>query len=294
MGPPGARRPEATEGVRTVGLLCGAGVLPLRVAVDLRRRGYRIVAVGIRGEADAALGDLVDECHWSGIAKLGRWLSIFTRAHADVLLMLGGIRKARMFGDKLAMLPDWKSVRFWYGRLRSRQDHTILGAVAGEFESAGIRVGTLVDYCPGLMAEPGRLGGPPPNGDQWEDIRFAWPICKQVAGLQIGQCIVVKDRAVIAVEGIDGTDAVLERGGRLAGGGAVAVKVARDGHDDRFDLPCIGPETVDTLECAGVVVLAVEAGQTIVLDRDDVRARAERSGVCVLAVGPDDLGEAGP
>jgi len=277
-----------------VGLLCGAGDLPLRVAEALRRRGCRVVAIGIKGEADPALDGAADEVHWTGIAKLGRWIKLFSKARVDVLLMLGAIQKRKMFGDVAALLPDWRSLRLWYEQLKAREDHTILGAVADEFEKAGIPVRSVVDYCPELLAPPGPLTRREPTEAQWGDIRFAWPIVKQVAALQIGQCIVVKDGAVVAVEGIDGTDATLERGGRLTGGGAVAVKVAKEGHDERFDIPCIGPSTADTLARSGVAVLAVEAGRTIALDRDEMARRADQEGVCIVATSGEQLGERGP
>ncbi len=274
-----------------VGLLCGAGALPLRAAEALKKHGSRVVAVGIEGEADAAIERLADEVHWTGLARLGRWIRIFRDARAEAVLMVGGIEKSRMFGDKGLMVPDWESVKLWYGRLKGKQDHSILGAVADRFEEAGLPVRSIVQYCPELLVPAGRLSGTEPTAQQWRDIRFAWPIAKQVAALQIGQCIVVKEEAVVAVEGIDGTDATLRRGGRLAGDGAVAVKVAKEGHDERFDIPCIGPQTVDTLAEAAIAVLAVEARSTIALDREEMEQRANRLSVSIVAVSDAQMTE---
>ncbi|KPK61726.1 MAG: hypothetical protein AMK73_07880, partial [Planctomycetes bacterium SM23_32] len=262
---------SASSGGRTVGLLCGAGLLPLRVAASLRSRGFRVVAIAIKGEADAAVESVADEVHWTGLAKLGQWIRLFKSAGADAVLMCGAVRKQRMFGSKAAMLPDWRTVRLWFGRTRTKEDHAILGAVADEFAREGMPVGSVRDYCPELLIPRGCVGRRRPTERQWRDIRFGWPIAKQVAALQIGQCIVVKEQAVVAVEGIDGTDATLERGGALAGGGAVAVKVPKESHDERFDIPCIGPETVEVLMRSGVGALAVQAGGTILLDADAVR-----------------------
>jgi len=286
-----AARPPDSASARCVGILCGSGLLPLRVAESLTGAGARVVAIGIEGEADPAIQEAAAEVHWTGLAKLGHWVSILRKAGAGEMLMCGAIRKGRMFASKAAMLPDWRSVKLWYGRLASKGDHTILGALVEEFEKEGIRVRSVPECCPELMAPAGCLTRRSPGRQQWRDIRFGWPIVKQVAALQIGQCIVVKDQAVVAVEGIDGTDATLERGGALAGKGAVAVKVAKEGHDPRFDLPSIGPDTVDTLQRTGVAVLAVEAGQTILLDAAEVADRAERAGVCIIALGPDELRE---
>ncbi|MFO7955574.1 MAG: UDP-2,3-diacylglucosamine diphosphatase LpxI [Candidatus Brocadiia bacterium] len=274
----------------TVGLLCGAGDLPLQAARALRERGCRVVAVALKGEADPAVEEIADEVHWTGLAKLGRWLRVFRRAEVDTMLMLGGVRKERMYENKLSLLPDWQSVKLWYRKLTSKEDHTILEAVADEFENAGIPVSSIVDICPELLVREGCLTRREPTEAQWRDIRFAWPIAKQIAALQIGQCVVVKEEAVIAVEGIDGTDATLRRGGRLAGGGAVAVKVAKQGHDERFDIPCIGPETVEVLEESGVAVLAMEAGRTILLNPDEVAAKADRARLCIVATALEDEG----
>jgi hypothetical protein len=276
---------------RTVGILCGSGLLPLRVAQSLKARGARVVGVGIRGEAEEEVARVADRWHWAGLARLGRWIRLLKSANADVMLMCGSIRKQRMYDSKLAMLPDLRTIKLWYGRLRSRQDHTILGAVADEFDKEGIAVGSIPEFCPDLLAPAGPLTERRPTRAQWRDVRFGWPMAKQIAAMQIGQCIVVKDGAVLAVEGIDGTDATLERGGRLAGGGAVAVKVPREGHDERFDIPCIGPDTVDTLARAGVDVLAVEAGRTIALDRPEVERRARDAGVCIVAVTPAQMAD---
>ncbi|MGD2175289.1 MAG: hypothetical protein PVJ27_07795, partial [Candidatus Brocadiaceae bacterium] len=162
------------------GLLCGAGGLPRHVAASLSRRGCTVVAVGIKGEADPALEEVVEELHWTGIARLGRWLKVFRQADVDVLLMVGAIRKQRMFGSKAAMLPDWRSIKLWYEQTASKQDHTILEAVADAFEKEGVPVGSVVDYCPDLLAPEGSLTSEEPSAAQWRDIRFAWPIAKEV------------------------------------------------------------------------------------------------------------------
>ncbi|MHC4593297.1 MAG: LpxI family protein [Planctomycetota bacterium] len=181
-GEPAGSKPQ------TVGILCGGGQVPLRVAEALASRGGRVVAVGIKGEADPAIESAAQEVHWAGLAQLGRWIRLFKSAGVDMLLMCGGIRKQRMFDNKVAMLPDWRTVKFWYGRLRSREDHTILGAVADEFEKEGIPVGSIAALCPELVVPAGCLTGRRPTKQQWRDIRFGWPIAKQVAALQVGQC----------------------------------------------------------------------------------------------------------
>ncbi|MCD6416184.1 MAG: UDP-2,3-diacylglucosamine diphosphatase LpxI [Planctomycetes bacterium] len=272
-----------------VGLLCGSGLLPLRVAQALKGKGANLVVIGIKGEADPEIEQMADDVRWTGLARLGQWRRIFRDAGVEVVLMVGAIRKRRMFRGMASLAPDLQSMKLWYERLRSKEDHTILEAVADSLEEAGLRVGSVAEHCPELLARQGCLTQREPRAEQWDDIRFAWPILKQVSALQIGQCLVVKGMAVIAVEGIDGTDATLRRGGRLAGGGAVAVKVAKEGHDPRFDLPCVGPDTVRVMAESGVAVLAVEADRTIMLDRELMARRAIEAGVCVLAISGDDI-----
>lgn len=275
---------------RVVGLLCGSGLLPVRVAEALRRRGVRVVAVAIKGEASESVEDAADETVWTGIAKLGRWIRVFKKAGAQVVLMAGGIGKEAMYASRMSLMPDWRSARIMLKQVANRGDHTILAAVADEFGAEGMPVGSVVDYCPDLLFQAGCLTESKPDDAQWADIRYAWPLIKQIASMQIGQTIVVKNKAVVAVESIDGTDETLKRGGRLARGGAVAVKVAKEGHDMRFDIPSIGPSTVDTLVQSEVSVMAVEAGFTILLDPDEVKRRATSAGVCILAVEAAEMG----
>jgi UDP-2,3-diacylglucosamine hydrolase len=288
--------PTGQDGAgRTVGLLCGGGDLPLYMINALHARGHRVVAVGIRGEADPDVIGHADEVHWGGIAQIGRWIRAFKKAGVRAMLMVGGVRKRRMFDNKLAMIPDLRTVRFYYRKITSREDHTLLGAMAEEFEDEGISVRSVIDYCPELLVHRGCLTRTRPTRRQWADIRFAWPLIKKIAALQIGQTIVVKHLAVLAVEAIDGTDRTLERGGGLGRGGplrrggAVAVKVAREKHDVRFDIPCIGPKTVDILKRSGIKVLAVEAGRTILLGPEAVRSKADAAGVCIVAVTEQDV-----
>ena len=174
-----AARPPESASARCVGILCGSGLLPLRVAESLSGSGARVVAIGIEGEADPAIEEAAAEVHWTGLAKLGHWVSILRKAGAGEMLMCGAIRKGRMFASKAAMLPDWRTVKLWYGRLASKGDHTILGALVEEFEKEGIRVRSVPECCPELMAPAGCLTRRSPGRQQWRDIRFAWPIVKQ-------------------------------------------------------------------------------------------------------------------
>jgi len=279
--------PESDAAPEAIGMIAGSGLLPVCFARGARKRGIRVVAAAIKGEASPELAKEVDQIHWTGLARLGSWINVFKRAGIDRAVLCGGVTKRRMF-DNLAsasLLPDVRSARLWYKKLKSHEDHTVLEAVADELEAEGIRVESSVLYCPELLVEEGSLTKKVPTPKQWEDIRFGWPIVKQIAALQIGQCIVVKNKTVIAVEGIDGTDATLRRGGTLGRGAVTALKVAKEGQDERFDIPCIGPQTIGIMAEAGVAVLAIEAGKTILLEQEETRKRAERAKVVVVGVG---------
>ena len=277
------------QGERTVGLLAGSGLFPICFARGARAHGVRIVAIAIEGEASPELAAHVDEIHWTGLARLGQWIRIFKQAGVKHAVMCGAVRKAAMYPNPSRLLPDLRSAKLWYKKLRSREDHTLLGAVAEEFEREGIKLESSVLYCPELLASPGCLTSRKPTRREWSDIRFAWPAVKQIAAMQIGQTVVVKDGAVIAVEAMEGTDEALRRGGKIARRGAVAVKVAKEGHDERFDIPCIGPDTVDVLVETRISVLAVEAGKTIVLEKDEVARKANRAKVTIVALTGQDI-----
>lgn len=276
-------------GDRTVGLLAGGGLFPICFARAARAHGVRVVAVALKGEADPALEQHVDEIHWAGLAKLGQWIKVFKRAGVRHAVMCGAITKSNMYRNFAGMMPDMRTTKFWLSKLRSREDHTVLGALAEEFESDGIHIESSVLYCPELLAPAGCLTRRQPTEDQWADVRFGWPLIKQIAAMQIGQTIVVKDRAVIAVESMEGTDEALRRGGRIGRGAATAIKVAKDGHDPRFDIPCVGPDTVDVLKESGVSLLAVQAGNTILLEREETIRKADAAKVVLLSLRESDL-----
>ena len=269
-----------------VGMVAGGGMFPFCVARGAREQGVRVVAAAIKDEADPALEEEVDEIHWTGLARLGSWIRIFRRAGVDRVVMCGNITKTRMFDGwgGWSHFPDFRSARLWFRKLRSHEDHTVLDGVVEEFESAGITVESSVLFCQNLVARKGCLTNREPTGDEWEDIRFAWPRAKRLAEMQIGQSLVVKNKTVVAVEGVDGTDATIRRAGRLTDAGAVAVKLARPDHDERFDIPCIGPDTVKVMAEANVSALAIEADNTLVLARDETVNKADSAGIAITAL----------
>ncbi|GBD36757.1 hypothetical protein HRbin36_01885 [bacterium HR36] len=272
-----------------IGLLAGSGQLPLAIAVALKKRNQRVVCVFIREEADAQLQKLCWRFYWAGLTKLGRMIRCFRREGVVRIILAGKVHKARMFTPWRAwrLLPDWRGIVFWLFR-REKQDHrddALTLQILREFERDGMTFEPAVKWCPELLAPAGILTRRPPTSEQWADIRFGWRLAREIGRLDIGQSILVKERAVLAVEALEGTDRAIVRAGELCpAGGFTLVKVAKPQQDPRFDLPTIGPDTVQVMHRAGGRVIAIEAGKTIVLDREQTLCLADRLGLVIVAL----------
>lgn len=279
-----------------LGLIAGEGELPLLVARNARGAGRRVCTVALRGHADRQLRELSDEFCWRGVAQLGRWIRALRRFGCDEVVMVGRVSKTGMFAGPrwlqwLQYLPDLTSIRVWYFATRDKRNDTLLGAVADEMKRRGLTMIDSTRYIPEALATEGWLtaGGVCPAAAApagvLADARFAWPLIKQIAALDIGQAIAVKEREVIAVEAIEGTDRLIERSGALCRqGGWTLVKVAKPDQDMRFDVPTVGPQTIENLHAARGAGLVVEAGKTILLEREKTLELARRYGVTVIAL----------
>jgi len=266
-----------------LGLVAGRGRLPFEIARAARGRGMRLAAVGFRGDTDPALARAVDQLTWLHLGELEALIATLRRAGARDVVMAGKILKTRMYGDLASLRPDPRAIALIAG-LGDRSDDAILGAIADELAGEGIRLRPQAELVPELLAGPGALGKVEPTAVQRADAAFGWRIAKALGQVDVGQTVVVRDRAVMALEAIEGTDAAILRGGRLAGPGAVVVKVAKPRQDPRFDLPAVGPDTVEVLARAGAAALAVEAGATVVVDRDALASRADALGIAVFGI----------
>lgn len=272
-----------------LGLIAGEGELPKLVAQGARRCGRRVAIVALRNCADPSLRVSADFFCWRGIARLGSWIRTLKRRGCKQVIMVGRVRKREMFSGPrwrqwLQYVPDWTSVRVWYVHAHDKRNATLLGAVADQMERKGL---TLIDstaYCPELLAPEGVLTPSDPPRFVREDAEFAWPLAKQIATMDIGQSVAVKEREIIAVEAIEGTDALIERAAALCRAGKwTLVKVAHPKQDMRFDVPTIGPATIERLARARAAGLVIEAGKTIVLNREEVLALAKRYGIAILS-----------
>ncbi|MGA9449871.1 MAG: UDP-2,3-diacylglucosamine diphosphatase LpxI [Verrucomicrobiia bacterium] len=269
--------------LESLGLIAGNRSLPLEFARQARAAGVkRLVAVAFENETDPVLAPLVDEIVWLKVGQLSRMISAFTDRGIRQCVMVGQIAPKNLFD----LRPDLRAMGLWL-RLPQKNAHTIFGAIADELKKDGVELIDATPWLAPLMPAAGFHLGPPLSDAQRADVEFGFRIAKEVARLEIGQTVVVKSGTVLAVEGFEGTDKCLARGGELAGkdGGAVAVKVAKLDHDMRFDIPCVGAGTMEACAAAKIAVLALEAGKTLLLERKACEALAQKNKLALAIIG---------
>lgn len=267
-----------------IGLIAGKGQFPLLFARAARRQGLEVVAVAHQGETDPALESLVHQCHWIFVGQLGKLISAFQKAGVSRAVMAGGVSRGRLFRD---FRPDFKALNL-VRRVGAGHDDRLLRGLAEELEKSGITIISPLLYLQDLLAPPGCLTRRRPSPQELEDIAYGFEIAQAVGRLDLGQCVVVHRQVVTALEAIEGTDEAIRRGGRLAGKGAVVVKVCKPGQDLRFDLPSVGVGTIETMQEVEAKVLAVEAGKTLIFDREEMVALADQAGIAVWGVTPEE------
>lgn len=253
-----------------LGLIAGSRNLPLVLAREARAAGVpRIVAVGFESETDPQLAELVDELVWLRVGQLGKLIEALASRGVKQCVMAGQLAPNNLFEVR----PDLRAMGVLL-RLKERNAHTIFGAVADELAKEGVELISAVPWLKSVMPGAGFKLGRALSPEQNADVAFGLRIAREVSRLEIGQSVVVKEGTVLAVEGFEGTDKCLARGGELAGksGGAVAVKVAKENHDMRFDIPCVGTRTIQTCLDHGIEVLAFAAERTLLLDLPEVEA----------------------
>lgn len=271
-----------------VGLIAGQGSLPLAVARGIKAAGHPLVVVALTDQADPALAELADRFTWAGITRLNKWIRILRRGGARRAVMIGRVSKRRMFAPfrLLRYFPDWRAIRLFYVRIRhDRRNEAVLRAIADELASEGIELTDSTQYCSEALADAGAMTRRAPSDREQGDIDFACPLVRRCAELDIGQAIAVREREVIAVEAIEGTDRMIARAGELCpSGGWVLVKVAKPGQDMRFDVPTIGPATVENMKQAGGAVIALQAGKVLIAEREQTLALADKLGVAIVGI----------
>ena len=271
-----------------LGLIAGGGKLPLLVAQGMREAGIRVIGIGLRDHYDPSLASMCDQFSVAGVLRISRWINTLRRAGITEAVIVGRVGKARMHQPLrwLRQMPDWRAARVWYRRLgNDRRNNTVMSALADELRDSGI---TLIDstaYITRHLAHEGIMTRVGTSRQHDADISDGWPMLRRVVSLDIGQSIAICGGRVIAVESLEGTDAMIERAGGLNGAGWTLLKAPAVDHDMRFDVPAIGPTTIERMARARGGCLALNAGRVIMIEKDKVLATAERLGIPIIGIG---------
>ncbi|MBX7186195.1 MAG: UDP-2,3-diacylglucosamine diphosphatase LpxI [Vicinamibacteria bacterium] len=263
-----------------LGLIAGNGRFPFLVAEAARKRGRRIVLIRLREETDPGLEDLVDEAHEVSLGQLGSCIAALRKAGVAEAIMAGQVRHRQIFSG---IVPDLTLMGV-LARLAFKNTDSLIGGVADALEREGIRLMSSVELLSDQLADEGAMSGRRPSSDEQKAIEYGVRIATELGRLDLGQTVVVKDRAVVALEAMEGTDEAISRGARIAGPGVVVVKMAKPRQDMRFDVPVVGDRTLQSLREAKAAVLAVEAGKTLLLDKSAFLASAKAMGLVVVGV----------
>ena len=274
-----------------VGLLAAWGRFPVTVAEALKRDGYRVSCLGVKNLADPVLQVVCDDFSWMGLARMGYAVRYFRRQGVRQAVMAGKVHKTLFYQPWMWLkhVPDIGFVRalgpHFFTNKSDRRDDTLLGAVVNGFARYGIDFHPATHFAPELLVKPGLIAGAALTDRQRADVEFGWTIAKEMGRFDIGQCICVRDRTVLAVEAVEGTDECIRRAGQLCrNGGFTVIKVAKPQQDLRFDMPTIGVGTLETMRAAGAKILAVEGDMTILLDEREFRDFATRHKLSVVAM----------
>ena len=271
---------------RHIGLIAGGGQFPALFAHKADKAGYRVITAGFRSETDPGLQDHVHDFKWLFLGQIGKLVKYFKAHGVTEAVMLGSINKANIFKD---IRPDLKALSF-IAKTAWTHDDSILTSFADLMEKEGITMRSSTFLLPELISPKGCWTKRQPDKADKKDIAQGWHLAKEIGRLDIGQCLIISNGTVLAVEAIDGTDATIARGGRLSmGNGAVVIKLSKPSQDLRFDLPSTGAATIETMHKSGATVLALEAGKSLSFDREEMIRLANLYNICIMAVEPEKM-----
>ncbi len=269
-----------------LGLIAGGGRLPILTAIGAKAAGRKVVCVGLADHYSPELRQYCDEFAEAGMIRISRWIKLLKSWNASQAVLIGKVEKSSAYtpGRLFRQLPDWRAARIWLIKCRhDRRSQKILTAVADELSQAGIDLIDTTQYLPQHIATEGVLTRKQPSAAQLADIDFGWQMLKQIADMDIGQAIAIKDKDVIAVEAVEGTDAMIRRAGELCrAGGWMLLKAPMNKHDMRFDVPTLGLKTIENVAAAKGVCIVVQAGKAILADKPDFIAAADKAGLIVI------------
>lgn len=263
-----------------IGLIAGSGQFPLIFSRKARQKGYAVYAAAYRNEADSELKDYVDGIEWIHLGQINRLIRFFKKNRVGEAVMIGAVKKTKMFSD---IRPDMKAISL-IARMKHSHDDGILRAFAGTLEKEGINILASTNLLPELIAQEGCWTRRKPTRMEKRNIEIGWKLAKEIGRLDIGQCLVMANGSVMAVEAIDGTDATIKRGGELGRGEAVVVKVCKPNQDQRFDMPAVGVQTIQAIVEVNARALAIEAGKAVVFDKEEMIKLADQNGIAVVAI----------
>ena len=273
--------------METLGLLAGIGHLPVDVARSAKKLGYKVVAIAVVADTDPELPENADVFYTINVGKVGKILQTLKQHDVKNVTMIGKVTKEVLYKNGV-MIPDLTTIRV-LASLPDRKDDTIMNAIVKLIEDKGMHVMDQTVLIQPLLPEPGVLTKRKPTEQEWEDMRFGFRMAKELGRLDIGQTVVVKNRAVMALEAIEGTDACILRGGFLGKGGVVVAKTAKPAQDNRFDMPSVGTTTLTSMIHAGATGIVIEAGRTLLVDRKRTLAMAEEKGITIVSMSESEL-----
>ncbi len=268
-----------------IGLIAGNGRFPILFAENASRLGFKLTAVAHKGETDPELEQYVNHIHWIKIGQFNKLIQALKEDGVRHAVMLGGIKKTHVF---TTVMPDFRALAL-ASRLRHLKDDAILREVALELEGEGIYITESTFGLTDILVSEGHLSRRSPSKKEWEDIQYGWDVVQEIGRLDIGQCVIVKDRVIVAVEAVEGTDEAIRRGGALAKDGAVVVKRSKPQQDLRFDLPAVGPATIETMIAAKASVLALEVGRGVILDRAKTVELANQANIAIVGISGNEF-----
>lgn len=263
-----------------IGLIAGNGRFPFLVAEEIKKNSDQVVVVALKEETDPAIEKLADRITWISLGQFQKLIDFFKSENVAVATMVGQVKHASLFSG---LTLDWRAIKM-LSRLPNKKTDTLLGAVAEDLAKEGIYLLPSHQYLKHLLPKKGILFGNKLSKTEKQDVEFGYALAKQIAGLDIGQTVVVKDGTVLAVEAMEGTDECIKRAVSLGKDNAIVVKVAKPAQDWRFDLPVIGPRTVQVMIENKIRALAIDADATMMIDKEQLLKRAEKSNLTIIAL----------
>ena len=264
-----------------IGIIAGKYDLPKIIAMDAKKRGFKVVTIAFENLASSELNELSDEIKWINVGKLGSVIDTLKAFGVKEAIMAGKVPKSLIYSSNIT--PDLRAMKLLFS-LKDTSDNTILDAISKELQKEGISIIDTATFSPHLLTPEGVLTKKLPTKSEWKDIEFGWKIVKETGRLDIGQTVVVKEGAVMAVEAIEGTDEAILRGGKWAGKGTVVVKTIKPHQDMRLDVPTVGVDTLKSIIDIKASVLAVEAHKSIIVNREPFIKEAEGAGISVVGI----------